>query len=223
MTTLFNHEPVQDGNEAAIRPPGTVSPAAGSAVRTMLEARSVALVGASARAGTFGSRMLEEAGKSSSRPRLYPVNPRYPDLGGHRCYPSLADLPEAPDLTLLAVPDAALEEQLALAAAAGGRAAVIFGNAHSAGSGPDLRDRLAAIARGAGMALCGAGCMGFANVSIGLRALGYTEPDPLPAAGRAGHALGLGVLGPAAGAPRLRLHARRLFRPGTGHGGPRVP
>ncbi len=80
MTTLFNREPVPDGNEAAIRPPGTVSPAAGSAVRTMLEARSVALVGASARAGTFGSRMLEEVGKSSSRPRIYPVNPRYADL-----------------------------------------------------------------------------------------------------------------------------------------------
>ena len=31
------------------------------------------------------------------------------------------------------------------------------------------------------MALCGAGCMGFVNVSHGLRALGYTEPDPLPA------------------------------------------
>ncbi len=78
------------------------------------------------------------------------------------------------------MPDAALEEQLALAAAAGSRAAVIFGNAHSAGPRPDLRDRLAAIARGAGMALCGAGCMGFANVTYGLRAIGYTEPDPLP-------------------------------------------
>jgi len=31
------------------------------------------------------------------------------------------------------------------------------------------------------MALCGAGCMGFVNVAHGLRAIGYTEPDPLPA------------------------------------------
>ncbi len=31
------------------------------------------------------------------------------------------------------------------------------------------------------MALCGAGCMGFVNVVYGLRAIGYTEPDPLPA------------------------------------------
>ena len=31
------------------------------------------------------------------------------------------------------------------------------------------------------MAVCGAGCMGFVNVARGLRAVGYIEPDPLPA------------------------------------------
>src|SRR3984957_15074371 len=40
---------------------------------------------------------------------------------------------------------------------------------------------MARIARDAGMPLCGAGCMGFVNVARGLRAIGYTEPDPLPA------------------------------------------
>ena len=173
------------GNELALRSPGGVSPAAKGAVRAMLEARSVALVGASARPGSFGSRMLEEVGKSGARPRIYPVNPRYDEIDGRRCYPSLAELPEAPDLALLAVPDPALEEQLTLAASIGSRSAVIFGNAHEdkapGDSSGGLRARLAAIARESGMALCGAGCMGFANVSHGLRALGYTEADPLPA------------------------------------------
>jgi acetate---CoA ligase (ADP-forming) len=150
----------------------------------MLEARSVALVGASARAGTFGQRMLEEVGKSPSRPRVYPVNPKYASLDGRRCYPSLASLPEPADLALLAVPDAALEEQLSQAAAGGIGSAVIFGSAHEAvapdAKAPSLRNRLARTARSAGMALCGAGCMGFVNVSHGLRAIGYTEPSPLP-------------------------------------------
>ncbi len=44
-----------------------------------------------------------------------------------------------------------------------------------------LRDRIATTARAAGMALCGAGCMGFVNVGYGLRAIGYQEPDQLPA------------------------------------------
>ncbi len=201
MTTLSQAQDQhpQDGNGLSPGSPGTLSTAADeAAVRTMLEARSVALVGASLREASFGRRMLEEVGKSGARPRIYPVNPRYADLDGRRCYPSLADLPEAPDLALLAVPDAALEQQLAVAADVGSAGAVIFGNAHEdqpappvrhvAGDPPGgatpaagLRDRLAAIARSAGMALCGAGCMGFANVTYGLRALGYTEPDPLPA------------------------------------------
>ena len=191
MTELFH--PARTGNVVAGRPPGSATPAAGGAGQTaaaqavaaMLEARSVALVGASPRPGTFGSRMLAEAGKSASRPVIYPVNPRYDQIDGSRCYASLADLPEAPELAMLAVPDPALEQQLALAASLGSRGAVIFGNAHEdpqpGQSGPALRDRLAAIASAAGMALCGAGCMGFVNVARGLRAIGYTEPDPLPA------------------------------------------
>jgi acetate---CoA ligase (ADP-forming) len=67
----------------------------------MLEARSVALVGASPRAGSLGARMIEEMAKSASRPRSYLVNPRYNEIGGARCYPSLADLPEPADLALL--------------------------------------------------------------------------------------------------------------------------
>jgi len=160
----------------------------------MLEARCVALVGASRRPDSFGSRMFAEVAKSPARPVVYPVNPRYPDIDGIRCYPSLADLPEPADLVLLGVPDKALEEQLALAARLGCRSAIIFGNAHEDGPPPpgpfpdsgssdagSLRQRLASIALSAGMELCGAGCMGFANVGYGLRAMGYIEPDPLPA------------------------------------------
>jgi acyl-CoA synthetase (NDP forming) len=78
------------------------------------------------------------------------------------------------------VPDPALEAQLAAAARARSRSAVIFGNAFDLPSGSGRRDRLAAIARDAGMAVCGAGCMGFVNMARGLRAIGYVEPD-LPA------------------------------------------
>jgi acetate---CoA ligase (ADP-forming) len=202
MTTNkeFERSPVHPGAQPL--------PLSHSAVARMLEARSVALVGASPRPGSFGQRMIEEVSRSPSRPDVYLVNPRYEEIGGRPCYPSLAELPGPVDLALLAVPDAALEQQLALAAELGGRSAVIFGNAHSDETGqpdscassarplqphhplraPDrppgartLRQRLAAIARSADMQLCGAGCMGFVNVARGLRAIGYTEPDPLPA------------------------------------------
>jgi hypothetical protein len=65
--------------------------------------------------------MIDEVAKSPSRPRTYLVNPRYGEIGGGVCYPALADLPEPADLPLLTVPDAALEEQVRSAAAAGAR------------------------------------------------------------------------------------------------------
>ena len=176
--------PLASSNDVAARGRG---PNERTAVAAMLAARSVALVGASPRDGSLGQRMITEMARSSPAPTTYLVNPRYTEIAGTRCYPSLAELPEeSVDLVLLAVPDPALEDQLGLAAERGDRSAVIFGSAFDppgprpAGQ-PTLRDRLAATARAAGMAVCGAGCMGFANVGYGLRAMGYVEPDPLPA------------------------------------------
>jgi acetate---CoA ligase (ADP-forming) len=143
----------------------------------MLGAQSVALVGASSRPDSFGARMIIEGMRSSAQMHL--VNPRYEHINGIACAPSLAVLDEPVDLVLLGVPDAALRDELEAAAAAGARGAVVFGSAHIAG----LREEISAVAAGAGMALCGAGCMGFINNATGLRALGYLEPDPLAAGG----------------------------------------
>ncbi|HEX2400924.1 MAG TPA: acetate--CoA ligase family protein, partial [Mycobacterium sp.] len=46
-----------------------------------------------------------------------------------------------------------------------------------------VREKIATTATEAGMALCGAGCMGFVNNALGVRALGYLEPDLLPPSG----------------------------------------
>jgi len=145
------------------------------AVTAMLGAQSVAVVGASEKPGSFGERMIIEAQRSSARMHL--VNPRYDRIGELPCAPSLADLDEAVDLVLLGVPDGVLIDQLKAAAAAGARSAVLFGSAHG------LRDEVVSVASTAGMAVCGAGCMGFVNNALGVRALGYLEPDPLPAGG----------------------------------------
>ena len=146
-----------------------------AAVAAMLGARSVAVVGASARPDSFGARMIVESQRSSARMHL--VNPRYDRIGDVPCAASLSELDEPVDLVLLGVPDGALVEQVAAAADAGARSAVVFGAALG------VRDKVAAVAAEAGMALCGAGCMGFVNNAIGLRALGYLEPEELPAGG----------------------------------------
>lgn len=143
------------------------------AVATMLGARSIAVVGASPRPDSFGARMVAEALRGSARVHL--VNPRYDRIGEHRCAPSLADLDGPVDLVLLGVPDAVVVDQLQAAVDAGARSAVVFGSAHG------RHAQVAEVAQAAGMALCGAGCMGFVNNVDSVRALGYLEPDPLPA------------------------------------------
>ena len=133
-------------------------------------------MGASARPGSLGLRMVGEALKSPGFERVHLINPSYAEVAGHPCVPDLNALDEAPDLVLLGVGDVRLVDQLTAAAKVGASGAVIFGSAHADG----VREELRRVASDAGMALVGAGCMGFWNVRRGVRAMGYTERDDLP-------------------------------------------
>ena len=150
----------------------------------MLEARSVAVVGASARPGSFGNQLLSQLLRGGYRGAVHPVNPRYREVLGLPCHPSLAEAPGPVDLAVLAVPNGALEAQLAAAAAGGVPAAVIFASCQDPvpppGGGPPLAERLQRIALDAGMAVCGGNGMGFFNLEHSLRVCGYPEPADLP-------------------------------------------
>ena len=96
------------------------------ALAALLEPRSVAVVGASARPGSFGDQLVGQLLAGGYRGTVHLVNPRYREVAGRPCHPSLADLPGPVDLAVLAVPNAALEAQLTAAAEAGVPAAAIF-------------------------------------------------------------------------------------------------
>ncbi len=147
----------------------------------LLRPRSIAIIGASAREGSFGLRLLSAITSGRYRGAVYPINPRYEEIGGHRCYHSLNALPEPADCAAFAVSDDVVEAALAAAADAGVRGGVLFGRAYEPpGSGGASRvERLASIARDAGMAICGNNCMGFFNSIDGIKMSG--DPPPLPA------------------------------------------
>ncbi len=153
-----------------------------AAVRNMLEPRRVAVVGASERPGSFGDRLVSQLARSTAPLDVHLVNPRHGTVHGLPCVPTLEEIDGPVDLVLMGVPDAVVEAQLAAAARRGDRSAVLYGSlfdgAHPTDDG--LRRRVASIARSAGMALCGGGCMGFVNVTAGVRAVGYVERDTLP-------------------------------------------
>jgi acyl-CoA synthetase (NDP forming) len=153
----------------------------------MLEARSVAVVGASVKPRTLGAQMLEELRRGGFSGSVYPVNPSYEEVAGLRCYPSILEVPEPVDLAILGVANRRIEAAMRDAAEAGAAGVVTFSSLHEDPQerpdpdAPPLRERIAHIARAHGMALCGGNGMGFLNVPHGLRATGFPTPDDLRA------------------------------------------
>ena len=156
-----------------------------TALERLLEARSVAVVGASVREGSVGNQSVVELIEGGFEGAIYPINPKYDEILGLPCAASLAEISEPVDLVILALSNALLEEQLRLAAEAGAGSAVIFASGYEEprDGAPPLTERLATIARDAGMAVCGGNCMGFANLERRVRALGFYEPKDAPVGG----------------------------------------
>jgi acyl-CoA synthetase (NDP forming) len=149
----------------------------------MLAARSVAVVGASVKAGSLGAQMMAELRRGGYDGAVYPVNPGYPEVDGHPCFASIGDVPEPVDLAILGVANARVEQALRDAAEAGAASALTFSSLYEEqppepGS-PPLAARIAAIARDHGMAFCGGNGMGFLNLESRLRATGFPTPDDL--------------------------------------------
>lgn len=150
---------------------------ASAPLEPLLEARSVAVVGASPTPDSVGQHAMAQLIGGGFSGAVHPVNPRYDEVCGLPCVPTLADIDGPVDLAILAVGNSRLEAQLQAAATIGIGAAVVFasGYEHAPGAVP-LTHRLGAIARSARMALCGANSMGFVHLDSGLRATGYQQP-----------------------------------------------
>jgi len=130
----------------------------------MLNPRSIAVVGASAREGSFGGNVLKNLVHFDGT--VYPVNPRYPELAGLRCYPSVRALPEAPDCVVIAAAREAVEELLAECAGANVGGVVIFASGFSETGKEEriaLQQRITRLAREAGIRVVGPNTIGLVN------------------------------------------------------------
>lgn len=151
------------------------------ALSPLLTPRSVAVVGASPREHSTGLTVIEKLDALSFDGPIYPVNPRYESVAGRDAYPSVSDLPQPPDLVVMAVGDARVEEQFAAAIAGGARAAAIFGSCVIPDdASPPLVARLSAMAHEAGIPVIGANCMGFCNYEAAIHANSYPFPQRRP-------------------------------------------
>jgi len=153
-------------------------------LQPLLAPRSVALVGASLRTDSVGDLMVRSLTEGGFGGEIYPVNPRYQNVRGMGCYPSLEALPASVDLTILNLASHRLEAAMLGAIAAGVRALVIFDPCQIPGDGsPKLLDRLRAIAREARLPVCGGNGMGFSNFdarcNAGMFVLPARPPGPV--------------------------------------------
>ncbi len=149
---------------------------------SLLGARSIAVVGASDRPGSFGAQVLRNLIELGYPGAAYPVHPRLGELFGRPCFADLGALPARPDCVALAVANHHLLPLLEQSAALEIPAAVVFGDPTvGPGRDPDLQGRLRALALQHDLAVCGPNAMGIYALHRKLVVSGYPVRGDLPA------------------------------------------
>jgi acetyltransferase len=135
-------------------------------LRPLFAPRSIAVVGASVRGGIAETvrANLEVLGSAT---RCQFVNPRYDELHGQPCYPSIAALPEVPDTVLVAVNPLRAAAVVQDAADAGVPAVIIPGGGVVEGgeAAARMQAEVREIAIRHGIALLGPNCMGLVDLT----------------------------------------------------------
>jgi acetate---CoA ligase (ADP-forming) len=196
----------------------------------LFEPRSVAVVGASSDPAKWGQWLARGALAGAHRRRVYLVNRSGGEVLGHPTYRTLAELPESPELVVLAVPAASFEEATDAALSAGARAIVAIA-AGLGETGDDGRSRERAVVarvREAGAILLGPNCLGVYDGSseLDLSSSDFT-PGTISLVSQSGNLaieisllareVGLGIARFASLGNQADLEAAELIRATTAH------
>ncbi|HUK70722.1 MAG TPA: GNAT family N-acetyltransferase [Streptosporangiaceae bacterium] len=160
-----------------------------ASLESLLAPRSVAVVGAGHRPGSIGRMILLNVRDAGFSGALYAVNPHASDIEGIPCVPSVAALPEAPDLVVVAVPAAGVVDVAQECGMRGAGSLVVITLGLTAAQESSL---LEASRRG-GMRLVGPNCFGVAVPGIGLDATFAVHHPPAGKSGVVVQSGGVGV------------------------------
>jgi acyl-CoA synthetase (NDP forming) len=128
----------------------------------LLAPRSIAVLGASSDPTRIGGRPIAYMRAQGFPGGLYPVNPNRAEIQGLKAYPSVADLPETPDVAIVAVPADLAAPAIDDLAKRGVKAVVMFtaGFAEMDEAGAEVQAKMVATARQSGMRILGPNCLG---------------------------------------------------------------
>ena len=129
--------------------------------------RSIAVIGASQDLITISGQPLHHLVSHHYAGRLYPVNPKYQEILGVKCYASIEALPETPDLALILINSSRAAEMLRACGKKGVRFAIVFSSGYSevGGRGIEMQRELAAVAAEFDMGIIGPNCQGMLNAA----------------------------------------------------------
>jgi acetate---CoA ligase (ADP-forming) len=122
----------------------------------LLRPRSIAVLGSG-----WAANVVAQCAKMGFDGPVWPVHPTRDNIAGVRCYPSLADLPAAPDATFIGVNRHATLDVVAELAANGAGGAICFASGWREAGEADLQDRL--VAASGDMPILGPNCYGVIN------------------------------------------------------------
>ena len=134
---------------------------------SLLRPKSIAVVGASRRAGSIGNGMLKHLVGSGFTGPVYPVNPTADSVNSVPAFPSLGALPSVPDLAVIVVPKHLVLGVVRECVATGVKGIVVItaGFREVGGEGIELERELQALVRENGLRMVGPNCMGVMNTS----------------------------------------------------------
>lgn len=135
----------------------------------ILDPKAVAVIGASDDPARIGGRPIASMRKLGYTGRIFPVNPKRREVQGIPAYASITDLPEIPDVAVIAVPSGQVVEVIEALGRWGTKAAILFsaGFAEVGGDGVSLQEALVDTARRFGVRLLGPNSLGLINFHTG--------------------------------------------------------
>ncbi|WP_194723998.1 bifunctional acetate--CoA ligase family protein/GNAT family N-acetyltransferase [Noviherbaspirillum malthae] len=144
--------------------------------------KSLAIIGASNKARSVGTTVLENVIHAGFEGEIYPVNPKYETLCGLKAYPDIASLPGAPDLAVICTPPASVPELIGQLGERGTRAAIVLTaglSAHRDWRGRTMKELMLAAAKPYLLRILGPNCVGMLVPGIRLNA-SFAHIDALP-------------------------------------------
>jgi acyl-CoA synthetase (NDP forming)/GNAT superfamily N-acetyltransferase len=172
--------------------------AAANSLLPLLQPRTVAVVGASRDPDAIGSMIFRAILRGNFAGTVFPVNRQAGAVHGVRAWTSVRELPEPPELVVIAVPSAGVLEvaEEALQSGARGLLVVASGFAETGPEGARLQERLVELVRSRGARLIGPNCLGLMNTHPDVRLNASLAPAMAPR-GRIGffsHSAALGIV-----------------------------